>query len=223
MTHPLDIPKFLRVTPKEAARRRLAWERNPPKPMPVFGLDQNEREERERARAEQRAAEAAARAERRKARDEVKKSDEALIARIQRHHDTMSDATYKRILKTAPSKEHRNYFKSRCEQRGSRWEFIPEIKHGVLTGQVVQSKSAPKSIEPDDIARRLDLLLKGCHVDSVRPEEYRIRLQQLAQLNGCWKDDYLRLDRGRLRMTVSNALRGKQRRGEAIKWTKWEA
>jgi hypothetical protein len=33
----LDIPDFLRVTPEDAAKRKLAWERNPPKPMPMFG------------------------------------------------------------------------------------------------------------------------------------------------------------------------------------------
>ena len=32
----LDIPDFLRVTPADAAARKLAWERNPPKPMPMF-------------------------------------------------------------------------------------------------------------------------------------------------------------------------------------------
>lgn len=33
----LDIPDFLRVTPEEAARRKLWWEKNPPKAMPSFG------------------------------------------------------------------------------------------------------------------------------------------------------------------------------------------
>ena len=37
MTDDLEIPDFLRVTPEDAAKRKLAWERNPPRPMPVFG------------------------------------------------------------------------------------------------------------------------------------------------------------------------------------------
>lgn len=40
MTDPLDdIPTFLILT---AAERRLAWERNPPRPMPRFDVPQGE-------------------------------------------------------------------------------------------------------------------------------------------------------------------------------------
>ena len=33
------VPRFLRLTQEE---RRLAWERNPPKPMPQFGFERTE-------------------------------------------------------------------------------------------------------------------------------------------------------------------------------------
>lgn len=87
MTHPLDIPEFLKLSAEE---RRAGWQRNPPRAMPAFGREISETERLyrasiERDKAKQRAIDEQRFREMRERDAQDKAEREAVAAEVQRN------------------------------------------------------------------------------------------------------------------------------------------
>jgi hypothetical protein len=219
LAHPLDIPKYLRISPEA---RRKAWAKYKPAAPPPQTEIFTTLSRFDAQRAVEREAKRAARIERAKARKAV---PDRIAAQLHDKTERISSLKYKRILSELPTAKHKDALKQMWVKDGDNYRRA--IEHGVVVttkkprgipGLTPKPKplKAPKTprIVPhkDDFTKKLEA---AAYVNGALN---RTRLIELAKLNGIWKDNYAELDNGRARMTIGNMLRVRVKRGEQVKW-----
>lgn len=113
-------------------------------------------------------------------------------------------------MKTRFAAKAIDYTKMRWDAR--RNKFVP-IEPG--TTKSVPAVKAPSG--DSAVKARRETTPAGTDIDWSRITTETA--EALARLNGVWKDSYEKLrGTGRIVMTVSNVLKGKVKRGEAVKW-----
>jgi hypothetical protein len=185
----LTIPPFLRVTPKDAERRRRNWERNPPRAMflPVEKpKDKALRERQERDRRERSLARLRSHQQRRNHRD-------ALPPDFKNHPDKYRWDT-RRSCFIIDDLAHLSRPKSGL------------VENVAPAAELKRTPARAKSTPKDDLVARL------------RAYDLKA-LTKFAKANACWDAKYAALPNvGLVRMNVVNRLRGAVRKGHEIKW-----